>query len=200
MKDDLSVRDCLFWRHCFLLFPTFMSSFSYFYVIVFLLSVSISSAIHCYSRNKFFWELVHRNSISIVLVHVYFFIYLFNNWAGSPAKYIPGDKILYVLYFDCAKIFWSVPLKNVSANGIFAWTTVRNRYKVVVHNSWIPVRYCYKIVGHYCFDGILVHSIVIFSTPNSTLRREGKQQGKEAGLSKPIRGDEGSSHRTIMNK
>ena len=39
-----------------------------------------------------------------------------------------------------------------------------------------------------------------FSTPNSTLRREGKQQGKEAGLSKPIRGDEGSSHRTIMNK
>ena len=53
------------------------------------------------------------------MVYANFFIYFFNGWVGSPAKYILGDKTVYVLSFDWAKIFRSVPLQNCSAIGIF---------------------------------------------------------------------------------
>ena len=147
-KDDSLVWDFFIWRHSFLLFHTFISSFSYFYVIVFLLFVGISGANSCCMRTSFFEKLFIKITYQSYLF-IYIFHLLFNGWVGYPAKYISGDKTVYVLSFDWEKIFRTVPLKNVSANAIFTWTAVRNLYNIVVHNSRFPVINCYKIVDFF---------------------------------------------------
>ena len=170
-KDDLSVWDFSIWRHCFLLYPTFMSLFSYF-------------CQNFWRCPLLFWEqffekfLIEITYWSYVLMYIFWFT---NLMVGSVLLiYTPQGKKLCMYYLLIGQKYFELYPWFFSTNAIFVQTAVRNCYKIVVHNSQIPVRNCYKIVEHYFFYVILVHSVFIFFDTQFSRTKRGKttRQGR----------------------